>query len=97
MGPSRLLALLAPVLVWARRLLHQPAPADRRHARRLAVDSAWGPPVGHPRPWMPGFFERSRAAGLIVCGAVLAGVVLAGLLGFAVWLLAVGIHHVASS
>lgn len=97
MGLSRLVALLAPVLVWARQSLRQPAPAGRRHSQRASGGPSWGPPVEHPRPWMPGFLARARAAGLILCGAIVAGAVVAGMLGFAVWLIALGIHHAASS
>lgn len=97
MGPSRLVALLAPVLVWARQSVRRPALAGRRHPSRQGGGPSWGPPVEHPRPWMPSFLVRARAAGLILCGAIVAGAVVAGLLGFAVWLIAVGIHHAASS
>lgn len=97
MGLSRLVALLAPALVWARQSLRVPALAGRKHPPRQSEGPSWGPPVEHPRPWMPGFLVRARAAGLILCGAIVAGAVLAGLLGFAVWLIALGIHHAASS
>jgi len=33
----------------------------------------------------------------MLCGAIVGGAVLAGLLGFAVWLIALGIHHAASN
>ena len=97
MGASRLAALLAPVLVWARQLLRHPALAHRQRPGPVSGESSWGPPAEHPRPWMPGLLERARAAGLILCGAIVAGAVVAGLLGFAVWLIAVGIHHAASN
>jgi hypothetical protein len=58
--------------------------------------SSWGPPAQHPGPWMPNLVERARAAGLMLCGAIVAGAVLAGMFGLAVWLIAAGIHHAAS-
>lgn len=58
--------------------------------------SAWGPPAGYPRQWTPHLPERARAAGLMVCGAIVAGAVLACVLGVAVWLIAAGIHHAAT-
>lgn len=97
MGLSRLVALLAPVLLWARHVARRPALAGRRRASRLPGDAPWGPPVQRPGPWTPGTVGRARAAGLMLCGAIVGGAVLAGLLGFAVWLIALGIHHAASN
>ena len=58
--------------------------------------SAWGPPAQYPGPWTPSFLERARAAGLMVCGAIVAGAFLACALGVAVGLIAAGVHHAAA-
>lgn len=97
MGLSRLLALLAPALLWARHVLRHPALAARRGADHGPGDAPWGPPVQRPRPLTPGTLGRARAAGLMLCAAIVAGAVLAALLGFAVWLVALGLHHAASN
>lgn len=92
MGVSRFAEMLTRAKVSAGR----PTPAYRRERRDAAAGPAWGPPARPSRPWRPDVSERARAAGLMLCGSVLAGAVLAGMLGVAVWLLAAGIHHVAS-
>ena len=97
MGLSRLVALLAPVLLWARHVARRPALAARRRAGHGPGDAPWGAPVQRPGPWTPGAVGRARAAALMLCGAIVAGAILAGLLGFAVWLVALGIHHAASN
>jgi hypothetical protein len=92
-GPSRLGSLLARVKARTRR----PVLASRAVEPRVVGNAQWGPPAQPSGPWMPPALERVRAAGLMLCGAIVAGVVVAGALGFAVWIIAAGIHHAATS
>ena len=92
MGASRFAGMLARAKVSAARY----SPAHRPRRSKPAVRRGWGPPARPPRPWRPAVGERGRAVGLMLCGSVVAGAVVACMLGVAVWLLAAGIHHVAS-
>ncbi len=92
MGASRFAGMLARARVSAGRQ----SPAHRPRRSDPAVRRGWGPPAQPPRAWRPELGERARAAGLMLCGSVVAGAVVACMLGLAVWLLAAGIHHVAS-
>lgn len=74
----------------------RPPAAQRPKRAEPAARRGWGPPAQPSRAWRPALSERARAAGLMLCGSVVAGAVVACVLGVAVWLLAAGIHHVAS-
>lgn len=92
MGASRFSGMLTRARVSASR----PSPARRPKRPEPPTRRGWGPPAQPPRTWRPALSDRARAAGLMLCGSVVAGAVVACMLGVAVWLLAAGIHHVAS-
>ena len=92
MGASRFSGMLTRARVSAGR----PPAAHRPKRGQSYARRGWGPPAQPPRAWRPPLSDRARAAGLMLCGSVVAGAVVACMLGVTIWLLAAGIHHVAS-